>query len=351
MGLPTSTCLKSYYMNNHITIKDIAKALGISTSTVSRALSDAWDVKRETRDQVLAMAKKLNYHPNLNAKNLQNKRTGTIGIIIPEFVSSFFPNVVMGIQEVLYQENYHMFITQSNESRAQELDNLRLLREHMVEGIIISTTNEGGNEEAYKELIDNGMPLVFFNRCPKTLAAPKVLIDDCQMAEKAVGHLIETGRRRIIHLVGPVNLEVSAMRAQGFANALTSHGLDPEGKCVPAGIFIKDGQAAMEKLLAEGGELPDAVFCFNDPVAIGAMKALKNAGIRIPQDVAITGFSEGSMATVVEPQLTTVLQPMKEMGRQAAQLLLDQLKSTRRQAPRTICLDATLNIRESSVGK
>ncbi len=338
-------------MNNHITIKDIAKALGISTSTVSRALSDAWDVRRETRDKVLAMAKKLNYHPNLNAKNLQNKRTGTIGIIIPEFVSSFFPNVVMGIQEVLYNENYHMFITQSNESRAQELDNLRLLREHMVEGIIISTTNEGGNEDAYKELMDAGIPLVFFNRCPKSLAAPKVLIDDCLMAEKAVEHLIATGRRRIIHLVGPVNLEVTAMRAQGFNNALSRHGMNPEGKTVAAGIFIKDGQAAVEKLIAEGGELPDAIFCFNDPVAIGAMKALKNAGIRIPEDIAIVGFSEGSMATVVEPQLTTVLQPMKEMGRQAALLLLNLIKNPRRQQQHTVCLDATLNIRASSAGE
>lgn len=338
-------------MSNHITIKDIAKALGISTSTVSRALSDAWDVKRETREQVLAMAKKLNYHPNLNAKNLQNKRTGTVGIIIPEFVSSFFPRVVMGIQEVLYRENYHMFITQSNESRSQELANLHLLREHMVEGIIISTTNEGGNEDAYKELIDSGMPLVFFNRCPKTLAAPKVMIDDCLMAEKAVEHLIATGRRNIIHLVGPINLEVSASRAQGFANTLTRHGIDPEGRCIPAGIFIKDGQAAMERILGEGGPLPDAIFCFNDPVAIGAMKALKNAGIRIPQDVAIVGFSEGSMATVVEPQLTTVLQPMQEMGRQAAALLLEQLNATRRRSPQIVCLDATLNIRDSSVVK
>ena len=325
-------------MSNHITIKDIAKALGISTSTVSRALSDAWDVKRETREQVLAMAKKLNYHPNLNAKNLQNKRTGTVGIIIPEFVNSFFPRVIMGIQEVLYGENYHMFITQSNESRSQELENMRMLREHMVEGIIISTTNEGGNEDAYKELIDSGMPLVFFNRCPKTLAAPKVMIDDCLMAEKAVEHLIDTGRRNIVHLVGPVNLEVSASRSQGFANTLSRHGIDPEGRCLPAGIFIKDGYDAARRLLDAGAPLPDAIFCFNDPVAIGAMKALKNAGIRIPQDIAIVGFSEGSMATVVEPQLTTVQQPMHEMGRQAATLLLKQL-------------DATLNIRDSSVAK
>lgn len=314
-------------MSNHITIKDIAKALGISTSTVSRALSDAWDVKRETREQVLAMAKKLNYHPNLNAKNLQNKRTGTVGIIIPEFVSSFFPRVIMGIQEVLYGENYHMFITQSNESRSQELENMRMLREHMVEGIIISTTNEGGNEDAYKELIDSGMPLVFFNRCPKTLAAPKVMIDDCLMAEKAVEHLIDTGRRNIVHLVGPVNLEVSASRSQGFANTLNRHGIDPEGRCLPAGIFIKDGYDAAQRLLDAGAPLPDAIFCFNDPVAIGAMKALKNAGIRIPQDIAIVGFSEGSMATVVEPQLTTVQQPMHEMGRQAAS------EATARHAP------------------
>ncbi len=335
-------------MSSHITIKDIAKALGISTSTVSRALSDAWDVKRETRDQVLAMAEKLRYHPNLNAKNLQNKRTGTIGIIIPEFVNSFFPNVIMGIQDVLYKEDYHIFITQSNENREQELDNLRLLQEHNVEGIIISITNEGGNEAAYKEVMDSGMPLVFFNRCPKTLAAPKVLIDDALMAEKAVEHLIATGHKDIWHLAGPVNLEISAMRAKGYANALRRHGIESEGKIVTAGIFIKDGQAAMSKIIETGGKLPDAIFCFNDPVAIGAMKTLKNVGKRIPHDVAIVGFSEGSMATIVEPQLTTVLQPMKEMGRQAAHLLLEHIHAKRPIAPRTVCLDATLNIRASS---
>ena len=138
---------------------------------------------------------------------------------------------------------------------------------------------------------------------------------------------------------------------QGFANTLNRHGIDPEGRCLPAGIFIKDGYDAAQRLLDAGAPLPDAIFCFNDPVAIGAMKALKNAGIRIPQDIAIVGFSEGSMATVVEPQLTTVQQPMHEMGRQAATLLLKQLHATRRQMPQTVCLDATLNIRDSSVAK
>lgn len=336
-------------MNNHVTIKDIARELGISTSTVSRALSDAWDVKRETRDKVLAMAKKLNYRPNLNAKNLQNKHTGIIGIIIPEFVNSFFPNVVMGIQEVLYEENYHMVITQSNETRSQELENLRVLQEYMVDGIIMSITNEGGNEDEYKKVIDSGTPMVFFNRCPK-MKAPKVRIDDSLMAEMAVGHLIETGRRKIWHLGGPVNMPISTMRANGYANALAKNELGNSAKTVTAGIFIKDGIETMERLLKEESEMPDAIFAFNDPVAIGAMKVLKKAGFRIPQDIAIVGFSEGSMATIVEPQLTTVLQPMKEMGRCAARLLLKQIRATRPSSPQTICLDAKLNIRESSVG-
>lgn len=336
-------------MNTHVTIKDIAKALGISTSTVSRALSDAWDVKRETRDKVLAMAKQLNYRPNLNAKNLQNKRSGTIGIIIPEFVGSFFPNVLMGIQEVLNEQKYHMIITQSNESRKQELDNLQLLQEHMVDGIMMSITIEGGNDETYNDIISSGLPMIFFNRCPKNVKASKVLIDDCLMAEKAVEHLISAGRKNIYHFTGPENLEVTHQRAQGFKNVLERHGMSHEGKIIPAGIFIKDGQFAMSKMLAEAGELPDAIFCFNDPVAIGAMKALKNNDYSVPDDIAIVGFSEGSMATVVDPQLTSVLQPMKEMGRQAAQLMIDQLKSDRKLSPKTICLDAKLNIRESSL--
>lgn len=336
-------------MNNHVTIKDIAKALGISTSTVSRALSDAWDIKRETRDQVLAMAKQLNYRPNINAKNLQNKRSGTIGIIIPEFVGSFFPNVLMGIQEILNEHKYHMIITQSSENRKQELENLNLLQEHMVDGIMMSITIEGGNDDTYNEIIERGLPMIFFNRCPKNVRASKVLIDDCLMAEKAVEHLISTGRRNIYHFMGPENLEVTSKRAQGFRNVLERNGINPAGKIIPSGIFIKDGQFAMSKMLAEGGEMPDAVFCFNDPVAIGVMKSLKNNDIKVPDQIAITGFSEGSLATVVEPQLTSVLQPMKEMGRQAAQLMIDQLKSERKLSPKTICLDATLNIRESSI--
>ena len=220
-------------MNNHVTIKDIAKALGISTSTVSRALSDAWDIKRETRDQVLAMAKQLNYRPNINAKNLQNKRSGTIGIIIPEFVGSFFPNVLMGIQEILNEHKYHMIITQSSENRKQELENLNLLQEHMVDGIMMSITIEGGNDDTYNEIIERGLPMIFFNRCPKNVRASKVLIDDCLMAEKAVEHLISTGRRNIYHFMGPETLRLQANGHKDSGTCSNVTGLTRQEKSFP----------------------------------------------------------------------------------------------------------------------
>lgn len=336
-------------MPNRVTIKDIARELGISTSTVSRALADSWDVKRETRDKVLAVAQRLNYRPNLNAKNLQNKHTGIIGIIIPEFVNSFFPNVVLGIQEVLYRENYQMIITQSNETREQELENLRILQDYMVDGIIMSVTNEGGNEEAYRKVMESGTPMAFFNRCPAGVKAVKVLIDDTDMAREAVNHLIATGRRRIWHLEGPANMTITDSRRKGYEEAMTEAGLDGNIKSIPAGIFIEDGSKAVESLLSDPTNRPDAIFAFNDPTAIGAMKAIKKVGLRIPGDIAIVGFSEGRMATVVEPQLTSVLQPMKEMGREVAALLLKMIRSERPIEPRTVTLNATLNIRASSL--
>jgi len=210
-------------MSKRVTIKDLAKALGISTSTVSRALADTWDVKGETRERVLDMARRMDYHPNVNAKNLQNTRTGTIGVIIPEFASSFFPHVIMGIQEVLYEAGYRMLIAQSNESKLQERENLKMLLDSMVDGIIISITSEGGNEVYYQDCIERGFPLVFFNRVCEDIKASKVVIDDIRMAEIAVEHLISTGHRRIVHFAGPKNLSVSEKRIEGFVNALRRH--------------------------------------------------------------------------------------------------------------------------------
>ena len=319
-------------MEKPITIKDIAKKLGLSTSTVSRALSDSWEIKKETKELVIKTAAELNYHPNTQAKGLVTKKSYTIGIVVPELVTSFFPMIISGIQKILMHEGYQILITQSNESAETERTNLSLLEQHMVDGIIISTTSDSFvNSDMYQSLQDNGIPLVFFNRVPSNIDTTKIIIDDKKMAYSAVAHLIGEGYRMngYIEAMQDANLPIS------------------DSTIIHSGIFIRDGEQTMEDILSGNGEKPDAIFAFNDPVAIGAMKALKRHGLRIPYDVAFVGFSESDMATVVEPYLTSIEQPRVEIGEIAASCMLDKIR-TNRLLNKKIVLDAKLNIRESS---
>ena len=279
-----------------VTIKDLAKELKISTSTVSRALCDKWDVNPETRKAVLELAEKWNYKPNPISLSLKQSQSMFIGVIVPEFVNSFFSEVIMGIQSVLNPEGYHVLIMQSNESHENELRNMKALEAQMVDGFLISVTQESENTSYFSDLIRNNFPVVFFNRISAELSAPHVVIDDYKWAFAAVEHLI---------------LE-------------------------------------MEKM-------PDGIFAVNDPVAIGAMKTLQKNKIRIPEDMAVVGFSESKEAFIVEPNLTSVEQPTFEMGRNAAQLLLEQIKhnvnNEDKMLSKSVILDAKLNIRESSLRK
>ena len=334
-------------MKRHITIKDIAKELGISTSTVSRALADRWDVNEETRKLVLETAERLDYHPNPLAVALITKQSKTIGLVIPEFQNSFFPTVINSIQKVLNENGYQLLITQSNESIETEEKNLRLLENSMVDGIIISITREGENPELYKELQDRGIHLVFFNRVCPSIEAPKVIIDDYEMSFKAVEHLIQSNCKKIAHLAGPPYLDLTQKRKQGYMDALKKYDMPIQEKLiVTAGVMLEKGAIATEELLKSGEEF-DGIFAFNDPVAIGAMKVMKAKGLRIPEDVAIVGFSESRSATIIEPNLTSVAQPLAEMGLTAAELMLKLLRK-RYIEQNVVQLNATLNIRESS---
>jgi len=199
-------------MKKYATIKDIAKALNVSTATVSRALSDRWDVSPATKLLVQEEAKRQNYRPNQIALRLQNKRSKTIGLVIPEFQNSFFPKVIAGIQKVVDDAGFQLLITQSQESMEIEERNLKLLENNMVEGILISINIEGENYEHYQGLIDSGIPIVFFNRVSLKIDAPKVIIDDYKMAFFATEHLIYNGFKKIYHFSGPENLSVSNER-------------------------------------------------------------------------------------------------------------------------------------------
>lgn len=333
-----------------VTIKDLARELKISTSTVSRALADKWDVNPETRKAVLELAEKLNYKPNPISLNLKQQNSMSIGVVIPEFIHSFFPEVIMGIQSVLEPVGYHILISQSNESHERELSNLKALEARMVDGIIVSITKETENIEYFSYLREKNVPLVFFNRTYKEFSASCVIIDDYKWAFNAVEHLISQGCRRIAHLSGSDNLFLSQQRMKGYKDALNKYDLPQDDDLiVPAGIIMEKGVMAAYHIL-EMKEKPDAIFAVNDPVAIGAMKTLQQHGVKIPDDIAIVGFTDSKMAMIVEPNLTSVEQPTFEMGKLAADLLLEQLRNTHDEklSPKIITLDAKMNIRESS---
>jgi len=332
-----------------VTIKDIANELKISVSTVSRALTDRWDVNPETRKAVMELAERWNYHPNPISLNLKRQQSMLIGVIIPEFINSFFPEIIIGFESVLYPHKYQIVICQSNESSEKELLNLKMLESNMVDGFLISITKETKNIDYFNHLIDNGFPLVFFNRCPD-VSASSVVIDDYKWAFLAVEHLIHQGYKRIVHLSGQENLDVSIQRQKGYMDALKKHSLPlDESLIIPCGILMEQGIISAHKIL-EMKELPDAIFAVNDPTAIGAMKTLQKHGIKIPEDIAVVGFTESQIALIVEPNLTTVEQPTFEIGKVAAELLLEQIKHNNevKKNVKKIVLEAKLNIRESS---
>ena len=335
-------------MKKYATIKDIAKALNVSTATVSRALSDRWDVSPATKLLVQEEAKRQNYRPNQIALRLQNKRSKTIGLVIPEFQNSFFPKVIAGIQKVVDDAGFQLLITQSQESMEIEERNLKLLENNMVEGILISINIEGENYEHYQGLIDSGIPIVFFNRVSLKIDAPKVIIDDYKMAFFATEHLIYNGFKKIYHFSGPENLSVSNERKRGFMDAMKKHHrVFDINSIITVGVFREKGYLAMQTLI-EKKDLPDAIFCFNDHTALGVLKAMKEAGLLCPDDIALVGFTETELAQLVEPPLTSVEQPTFEMGEIAARLLLEQINLSPPPVAETVCLTAKLNIRKSS---
>lgn len=333
----------------HITIKDVAKRLNCSVSTVSRAFNDKYDIRKDTRDLILATAKEMGYSPNPIAKSLLKQCSNQIGIVVPEFINSFFPEVIIGIQEVLLKKGYQVLIMQSGESHQMELENIKTLENNMVDGMIISLSLETKNVDYLKNLVSQGFPLVLFNRVSNELETSKVIIDDYKWAFFATEHLIYQGHKKIFHFAGPGGMMFSQNRRNGFIDAHRKHKLPfSEKNVIETGLMISDGERVMEKLINENN-LPEAIFAVNDPTAIGAIKTLKKHGYKIPGDVAIVGFTESKLAELIDPPLTSVAQPTHEIGKTAARLLLEQIESKGIFVPQTVVLNGRLNVRESSM--
>jgi len=333
----------------HITITDIAKKLGISASTVSRALSDHPDIKAETKKKVQQLADEFYYKPNSIAQSLKNNRTTIIGVIVPEIKHDFFSSAISGIEEVAYHAGYTIIVCQSNENFEREVVNTNSLIHQRVAGIVASISQDTINSDHFRTVVARGIPLVFFDRACSDLDVSKVIIDDAKSAYNAVSYLISKGYHRIAHFTGPRDLEISKLRLQGYLKAL-SDALIPsvEDFICYGGLHEADGYNSMDHLI-NINHLPDAIFAVNDPVAIGAFQRIKEAGLRIPQDIGIVGFSNNKITALVDPPLTTVNQPSFEMGKRSAELLIQMIESEKLPTlPKTIVLDTELVIRNST---
>ena len=334
-------------MSSQITIKDIAKALGISASTVSRALKDHPDISRDTKDAVNDLAKKLHYKPNAVALSLKSSKTNTIGVIIPELVHFFFSSVISGIEDVAYDAGYNVMICQSNEKYEREIINAQALLSNRVEGALISISKQTTDYTHLLSIEESGIPIVFFDRVPDGFDSDRVIIDDQEAAYNAVCHLIQSGCKRIAHLAAPNSLGIGKFRFEGYREALLAHNMPYiQDYVIVADSF--DLAAIATRKLIQLPIPPDGIFAVNDLAAVGSMKTLQKMGVAIPEKVAIMGFSAGSYSDITTPTLSSVDQHGYEMGTKAATVLLERIEAKRNGVGETFYVETNLVIREST---
>lgn len=332
-----------------VTIKDLSKHLLLSTSTISRALVNDKNIHPDTKKKILDAAEKLGYKPNTAALNLKYGQSKSIGVVVPEMTTPFSAMLLRGIQNILYPLGYRVIITQSDETPSIERKNLLHLEEFNVDGIIINLCHESYNDEVYQQIMDRGTPLVFFDRVPgKLLDASKVMVNDNIKAALMVEHLISTGRKRIAHIMGPSTIRNAHERAAGYQRILDKHGIyDPDLIIKSEGTTFEHGRIAAQQLLDNKINF-DSIFAFTDTLAIGAMNYLLEQRISIPEQIAVASFSGTELATIVHPKLTSVEQPLVQMGEVAARLILEKITDSTATS-KTVILDAELVYRASTL--
>lgn len=331
-----------------VTVEEVARQVGLSAMTVSRVLNNHPNVSDKTRKRVLETSRRLGYTPNQIAKSLVLRKTHTIGVVVPEITHSFFPEAIRGIEEVTYRLGYHLILTHSAEDAQREEDAIRTLEAKRVDGILISMAQTVGDFRMYKQLVRQGVQVVFFDRCVPGIGASCVGIDDEESARRITEHLVGHGYRRIAHLSGPTRVSIGAARLRGFRKALRENNVPlHDDLIVESGFHEGGGYEAMRRLLdLPSDRRPRAVVAINDPAAYGAMKAIWERGLRIPEDIAIVGFSDDIRSELMPTPLTTIRQPAYDVGRRAAQQLFSEIEGTSEPADQ-ITVKAELVIRRS----
>jgi DNA-binding LacI/PurR family transcriptional regulator len=308
------------------TVKDIARKLGLHHSTVSRALRDYSDISEETKQKVRKLAREMNYSPNIVAQSLKTKRTKLIGIIVPEILHNFFSRAISGIENVVYRKGFVPIVLQSNESSEREVLNIDAMITNRVAGLIVSISQTTTSGEPFQRLIDKKIPLVFFDRVVMGLEAGYVISDDQEGAFQGVRFLIDKGYKKIVHISGPEKLTICKNRLKGYQKALQENNIPQDPDLIYHGtLHEKNGYETMQEILTKGS-LPDAIFAVNDPVAMGAYKKIKEEGLRMPEDIAILGFSNNEISSYLDPALSTIDQFPGKMGELAAEILFDRIE-------------------------
>lgn len=332
---------------NIASISDIAKALGIAPSTVSRALNNHPDIGADTRERVHSYAKKVNYRPNALALSLKNQRSSTIGIVVPEIVHHFFSSIIAGMEDIAYAKGYRLMICQSNEEYEREKINIQGLIDHRVAGIMVSMSKNTLDFSHFNEAMSQGIPLLFFDRNCQQINTDTVITDDYGGAFQVTNHLINKGRRRILHLSAPQNLLIASERLLGYTDALIKNGIEPDHKLVLHCDTPDMVEAKKEEILDLLPKI-DAIFAVNDFTAIAIIQLLNEIGVKVPEHISVAGFGDDPISLIARPRLTTVEQKGYDMGCEATTILINRIENPDVDAtPKTVKFEATLKARES----
>ncbi|TMM31517.1 LacI family transcriptional regulator [Polaribacter aestuariivivens] len=336
-------------MKQKITIKTIAKELGVSTSTVSKALKDSHEISSETKEKIQAYANHYNYKPNNLALQLRNQKTKVIGVILPKIVHHFFSTVIMGIEDGANERGYNIMVCFSNESYKKEVETLKVLSNGSVDGLIVSIaseTLENKDFNHFKGLVTEEIPLVLFDRVVDEILCDKVVVDDVGAGYKATKHLLDNGNKKIALITTPNHVNVGALRRQGYEKALIEEYIKTNENFIVEVDEKKDIKKQIEKVFDED---IDAVFAVNEIYAANAMRIAKEKGFKVPEDMSIIGFTDGLISEYSSPSITTIAQHGFTMGKQAVALLIDRIENESEVfKPKKIVISSDLKLREST---
>ncbi|WP_366141002.1 LacI family DNA-binding transcriptional regulator [Seonamhaeicola sp.] len=336
-------------MKKRITLKHIANEFDVSIATVSKALSDSYEISVKTKEKIQQYAKAHNYQPNSVALSLLNKKTKTIGVIIPNIMNNFFAKVFVGIEERATEKGYSLISCISNESHEKELKTMELLKNGTLDGFILSLAEETQAKEEYQHLknaINEGVPMVMFDRVTDAIDCDKVIVDDFEGARHATNHLIKTGCKRIALISVIDNLSVGKLRAKGYEQALSENQIDIDNKLIVKIGKREDFETAMKIVLAD--KSIDGLLCLEESSAVQSLEIVKRMGYNIPEELSIICFTNGPLPQYVSPKITTISQHGKYIGEMAANMLMERLEGNSDTPFQTKVIKTSLIEREST---